>query len=164
MMGPSFQKQFENEETMAEQTYQTHRKYVPLFHFVTLGILAVNLVWALYRLFRGYPSVEIPFFDRLLALLVALALVLVAFFARTFALKVQDRVIRSEMQARLAALLPTELRGRTSELSVGQLIALRFASDDELPELTRKVLDEKIGSPDQIKKLIQRWRADDLRA
>ena len=149
---------------MAEQTYQTHRKYVPLYHFVTFGILSVNLLWALYRLFWGYPAVEIPFFDRLLAVLVAFALVLLALFARVFALKVQDRVIRGEMRARLAALLPPNLQPRIDELTTGQLIALRFAHDDELPELTRKVLDEKIGSSDQVKKLIQRWRADDLRA
>jgi hypothetical protein len=149
---------------MAEQTYANHRKFVPLYHFVTFGILSVNLLWALYRLFRGYPAVEIPFFDRLLAVLVAFALVLLALFARVFALKVQDRVIRGEMRARLAALLPPNLQPRIDELTTGQLIALRFAHDDELPELTRKVLDEKVGSPDEVKKLIRRWRADDLRA
>jgi dolichyl-phosphate-mannose--protein O-mannosyl transferase len=149
---------------MAEQTYKTHVKYVPLYHFVTFGILAVNLLWALYRLFRGYPAVEIPFFDRLLAALVAFALVLVALFARVFALKVQDRVIRGEMRARLAALLPPDLQPRIDQLTVGQLIALRFASDGELPELARQVLDGQIGKPDDIKRQVRQWRADDARA
>ena len=148
---------------MAEPTQQnlrTHRKYVPGFHFVTFGILAVNFLWSLYRLFTG----TLPPFDRVLATLVALALVLLAWYARTFPLAAQDRVIRLEERLRLAEFLPADLKPRIGELSRGQLIALRFAGDAELPALVRKVLDEKITSREEIKKLIREWRADHFRA
>jgi hypothetical protein len=145
---------------MADQNYPTHRRYVPLFHFVALGILTINLLWSLYRLYSG----TMPLFDRILAVLMAIALVLVAFYARTFPLTVQDRVIRLEERLRLAELLPGDLKPRIGELSRGQLIALRFASDAEVIELTRKVLNEKITSREEIKKLIKDWRPDDFRA
>lgn len=142
------------------QDLRTHRKYVPGFHFVTFGILAVNFLWSLYRLLTGAA----PVFDRVLATLVAFALILLAWYARTFPLAAQDRVIRLEERLRLAELLPADLKPRIGELSRGQLIALRFASDAELAALVRKVLDEKITSREEIKKLIRDWRADHFRA
>jgi hypothetical protein len=147
---------------MAElpQDYKTHRKYVPGFHFLTVGILVVNLIWSLYRLFTGAA----PLPDRVIAVLVAFALPLVALYARLFALSVQDRVIRLEERLRLAETLPADLKPRIGELGRRQLIALRFASDAETPALVRKVLDEKITKGDDIKKLIQEWRADHFRA
>jgi len=141
------------------QSFQNHRKYVPMFHFVTLGILAVNLLWSAYRLFTG----AVPIFDRILAVLVAFALAVLAFYARTFALGAQDRVIRLEERLRLARLLPADLQPRIGELSRGQLIALRFASDAETPDLVRKVLAENITKQDDIKKLIKDWNTDHFR-
>ena len=79
-----------------------------------------------------------------IGVLMALALFVLAFFARVFALTVQDRVIRLEMRLRLAEILPADLRPRIPEFTVGQLVSLRFAGDAELPALARKVLDEKI--------------------
>ena len=76
----------------------------------------------------------------------------------------QDRVIRLEMRLRMQQLLPADLRPRIPEFSVGQLVALRFASDQELPELARKVLDEKIEDRKAIKKLVKNWQPDFLRA
>ena len=149
---------------MAEQSYRNHRKFVPGFHFVTFGILAVNFFWSLYRLIWGFPRVEIPLSDRVMAVLVAAALIGVALYARLFALAVQDRVIRNEMQARLAEVLPLDLRPRIGELRRGQLVALRFASDEELPELTRQVLDGRLTRGDDIKRAIRSWRGDFLRA
>ncbi len=146
-----------------EQSYQNHRKFVPLYHFVTLTVLLVNLGWSIYRLAAGYPF-EMPLFDRILGVLVALALISIFFFARIFALTVQNRVIRQEMRLRLADILPADLRLRIPELTPGQLVALRFASDEELSELTRKVLDERIRSGNAIKRMIRRWQADHLRA
>ncbi|HEY4573931.1 MAG TPA: DUF6526 family protein, partial [Thermoanaerobaculia bacterium] len=75
---------------MAEQNYANHAKFVPLFHFVTVGILVINLIWSLFRLFSGLPGV--PFFDRLLTVAVAVALGLLAWYARIFPLRAQDRV------------------------------------------------------------------------
>lgn len=143
-----------------QQDYRSHRKFVPAYHFVAFGILTINLLWAAYRLFSGAA----PLFDRVLAVLVAFALLLVAFYARVFALAAQDRVIRLEERLRLAELLPADLKPRIGELSRSQLIALRFAGDAELGTLVRKVLDEKVTGREDIKKLIQTWRPDHFRA
>ena len=83
---------------------------------------------------------------------------------RSFALKVQDRVIRLEMQLRLERLLSADMRARIPEFSIGQLVSLRFAGDAELPALARKVLDEKLQKRAEIKIQIINWQADDLRA
>ncbi len=147
---------------MTEQSYANHSRLVPGFHFVTFGILAVNLLWSLYRLFQPYG--EVPVFDRILGVLVAGGLVLLAYYARIFPLAVQDRVIRNEMHARLEAVLPPDLRPRIGELRRGQIVALRFASDEELPELTRQILDGKLTKGDEIKRAVRTWRADHLRA
>ena len=149
----------------ASQSYASHRRYVPLYHFIIPLILLLNLLWTfvgIYHAWRGDGR-----FDRLNSVvqaLVAVALLLIWFYVRSFPLAVQDRVIRQEMWLRLGELLPLDQRARIPELSVGQLIALRFASDEELPALTRKVLDEKITSREAIKRLIQNWKADDVRA
>ncbi|HVG06606.1 MAG TPA: DUF6526 family protein [Thermoanaerobaculia bacterium] len=148
---------------MTEQSYANHSRLVPGFHFVTLGILAINLLWSLYRLFQPYEE-GIPVFDRVLAVLVAGALAGLAYYARMFPLAVQDRVIRNEMHARLEAVLPPDLRSRIGELRRGQIVALRFASDEELPELTRQILDGKLTKGDEIKRAVRNWRADHLRA
>jgi hypothetical protein len=147
---------------MAEsQNFANHPKFVPGYHFVAFGILAINLLWSLYRLISGLPGVQ--FFDRLLGFAVAVALVLLAWYARVFPLKAQDRVIRLEETLRLERLLPPDLRPRIGDLRTGQLIALRFASDAELPELTRAVLDRGITTPKEIKQMVGSWRGDYLR-
>ncbi|HEX4965685.1 MAG TPA: DUF6526 family protein [Thermoanaerobaculia bacterium] len=144
---------------MADQSFATHRQFVPLFHFVTFGILALNLLWTLYRLF----SSAAPLPDRVMNVAVAVALALMAWYIRTFPLRAQDRIIRLEERLRLERLLPVDLKGRIGELSTGQLIALRFASDAEVPELTRTVLDQGIKSQNDIKQKVRDWRADYLR-
>ncbi|MFL6200168.1 MAG: DUF6526 family protein [Thermoanaerobaculia bacterium] len=148
---------------MKEQSYASHARFVPGFHFVTVGILAVNVLWSLYRLFRPYEE-GVPVFDRLLAVLVAGGILALAYYARVFPLAVQDRVIRNEMLARLATALPPDLRPRIGELRRGQLVALRFAGDEELPELMRQVLDGKLTKGNEIKQAIRSWQADHLRA
>jgi hypothetical protein len=79
-------------------------------------------------------------------------------------LTVQDRIIRLEMQLRMQQVLPPELRARIAEFSVGQLVALRFASDQELPGLAKKVLDEKLEDRKAIKQMVKDWQPDLLRA
>ena len=146
---------------MTEQNYANHAKYVPLFHFVAFGILVINLIWSLFRLCWGLPGV--PFFDRLLNVAVAVALGLLAWYARTFPLTAQDRIIRLEETLRLERLLPADLKPRIGDLRRGQLIALRFASDEELPELARAVLAGEVTKPDEIKQRVRNWRADHFR-
>ena len=142
------------------QSYKSHRKLVPGYHFVALGLLTINFLWSSYRLISGTA----PVFDRILAVLVAVALLLLVYYTRVFPLGAQDRVIRLEERLRLAEILPADLKPRIGELSRGQLIALRFASDAEAPALVRKVLDEKITQREEIKKLIRDWREDHFRA
>jgi hypothetical protein len=98
------------------------------------------------------------------SILLAAALLLGFFYARIFALRVQDRIIRLEEQLRCQRLLPADLQPRIAEFAAGQLIALRFASDAELPALARKVLDEKLTERKAIKQLIKNWKPDYLRA
>jgi hypothetical protein len=95
---------------------------------------------------------------------VALALLVMFFALRTFPIVVQDRVIRLEVRLRLADLLPDDLKPRIRELSSRQLVALRFAGDGEMPALVRKVLDQKIENGEAIKRLIQDWQPDYMRA
>ena len=99
-----------------------------------------------------------------IGLALAVGLILMFWYMRVFAVTVQDRVIRLEERLRMEALLPADLKTRIPEFSPGQLVALRFASDAELPALARRVLDEKLTDQKAIKRLIKEWRADHLRA
>ena len=86
------------------------------------------------------------------------------FVARIMAVTVQDRVIRLEMRLRMRELFPADLAARIPEFTPKQLVALRFASDAELPALARKVLDERLTDGKTIKQLVRDWQADTLRA
>jgi len=139
------------------QTFENHTRYVPLYHFVLFGILMINLVWSVVRIIR-HPSV-----DAVVALLIAFSLLILFFYARQFALTMQDRLIRLEMRLRLVKVLPADLAQRIGELTVSQLIGLRFASNEELPELVRKVLAEGISDRTAIKRMVRTWQGDYLR-
>jgi Family of unknown function (DUF6526) len=144
---------------MAEQNYANHSKWVPLFHFFVLPVLLINFFWSIYRW-----KVSSLSWDGLIGMLTALALFLLSLLARTFAMKVQDRVIRMEERQRCERLLPEELKARLGEITPGQFVALRFASDGELPGLINKVLTDKISDQKTIKQMVKNWRADYLRA
>jgi Family of unknown function (DUF6526) len=144
---------------MAEQNYSNHVRWVPTFHFFVMPVLLLNLGWSIYRIIsQGFS------WDALIRLLTAVALVLLMFNARLFALSVQDRVIRMEERQRMARLLPDDLKPRIGELTPKQLVALRFAGDEELPALARKVLNDKLTDGKTIKQMVKNWRADFLRA
>lgn len=140
------------------QTFQNHAKIVPLFLFVAFPIFAINFFWAWFRLYQLRNG------DSAVAALTATALVLLLFMTRRFALQVQDRVIRLEMRLRLRELLPPELHPQIAEFTPGQLVALRFASDAELPDLAAIVLRDGIQDKTAIKRMIKVWNADHLRA
>ena len=141
----------------APQTFVNHAKVVPAYHYFTFGLIAVYFFYRLYLLVTG-PSLASG-----MGVVAAGALLMVFFWARVFALRVQDRVIRLEMHLRVLNLVP-ELSPRFGELNVDQLCAMRFASDAELPELARKVLAEKLGDRTAIKKMVREWLPDQLRA
>lgn len=144
---------------MSEQNLKNHVRFVPLYHFFALPMLILNFGVQVYLWIKaGFGLTQ------LMAVLLAVALFLVALYARVFALAVQDRVIRLEERLRYERVLPEELRWRADELTVDQFVSLRFASDDELPHLMRKVLDEKLTTRKTIKQLIKSWRPDFLRA
>ncbi len=136
------------------QNYSNHVRWAPAFHFVAAPILVLNAGWAIYRLFGGIS------FEKILNVLVAIALLITLAVARLFALRAQDRVIRLEMRLRMRELLPADLQGRINEFTPTQMVGLRFAGDGELPALARKVLDENITSATTIKKLITDWQGD----
>jgi len=144
---------------MAErvQTYGTHRRFIPQWHFFVLPVLFGQVVVKAVQLVRD------PTLLSAWLLIVAVALLVGIYTARPMALRAQDRIIRLEESARLGRLLPTDLRGRIGELTTSQFIAMRFAPDDEVPELTRRVLDGELKSPGDIKRAIKNWRADHLR-
>lgn len=139
------------------QTFANHARFVPLYHFVASVILLANVVWTFIQ------AVNALSFGSVMAFLVAVALVIVWLYARVFALTAQDRIIRLEMQLRMQRLLPADLQARIGEFRPRQLVALRFASDAELPALAKKVLDEGITDRTEIKKLVKEWQADYLR-
>src|SRR5690349_624289 len=111
------------------QNLKNHARFVPAFHFFVAPVFILNIVWSVVRVVRSFS------FGTIVSLLVAIALFLLALTARLFALTVQDRVIRLEMRLRMQQTLPPDLAQRIPEFTVSQLVALRFASDAELPEL-----------------------------
>jgi hypothetical protein len=139
------------------QSYKNHAKNVPLFHYVLLPILMINLVLTLYRLWQA------PGMPTLWNAVMAFAFIVTALFARVFALKAQDRLIRLEERMRMRELLSPEMQRRINEFTPDQLVAIRFASDAELPTLAATVLTSNIQKRDEIKKLITQWRADHCR-
>lgn len=144
---------------MAEQNFVNHVRWVPGFHYFVVPVMALNFGWSIYRWKLAGFSL-----DGFISVLTAAALILLMFYARIFALTVQNRVIRLEERLRLERLLPGDLKPRIGEFSSGQLVAMRFAGDTELPALARKVLTEKIQEGKAIKQMVQNWRADYLRA
>jgi hypothetical protein len=136
-----------------QQSYASHAKIDPFFHFFVLPVLLLNIFVVGYLLLR-YPGIGGAWL-----LLVSIALLVLAARLRSWATHLQDRVIRVEERIRLAAILPEPLRSRIAELSDSQIVGLRFASDAELPALFQRAVDEKLSRSD-IKKAITDWRPD----
>lgn len=139
------------------QNYANHAKLVPVFHFVGSPLLLIVLGWATWRVAQT-PSV-----DSVMTLVLVVVLSLAYFYGRIFAMGVQDRVIRLEERLRMERLLDADLKPRILEFTTEQLIGLRFASDEELPGLARRVLAEGIADRKTIKLAVKNWRADHQR-
>jgi hypothetical protein len=149
-----------NRGTMPEpQNYKNHTRFHPPFHFFLLPVLLINLIVTIVVLIRRWPH-HIAMHAWLVVL--ALALFTLAGLARGNALRVQDRVIRLEENLRYLRLLSPDLASAAQSLGIKQIVALRFASDAELPALVRRTLSENL-EPKVIKQSITNWRADNLR-
>jgi hypothetical protein len=141
------------------QNFGNHVRVVPPYHMFVFPVLFVNIGWTIYRVIKLPVS-----FGTIFGVILAVALLLLALYARLFALTVQDRIIRLEMRLRLAQVLPPDLAPRIPEFTVAQLVSMRFASDAELPALARRVLEEKLSDRKAIKQMVKQWQADYLRA
>jgi len=135
------------------QTLANHAKFDPFFHFFLAPVFVVCFIWSIVFLFHGLTSLH------LWLVVFSLTALILCFKTRVYSLKVQDRVIRLEERLRLSALLPEPLKAKIHQLTEQQLVALRFAADEELPALVEKVLAEHLD-PKAIKKAINNWRPD----
>jgi hypothetical protein len=139
-----------------EQSYSNHRRYHPWHHFVVVPILIVNFVVESIRLTDNQSRYQVWL------VILALGLLIFSFTARGMSLKAQDRAIRIEERMRLSRLLPGD-QAAIDSLRPGQIVALRFAPDDEIPDLMRRISSGELSKGEEIKKSIRVWRPDYLR-
>ena len=140
----------------APQNFSHHTRWDPVFHFFILPVFAITLIMTVVHLVRR------PGLHSAWLIVVVVAAILAIFKIRMYALKVQDRVIRLEERLRLAALIDPALRSQIVVLTESQLVALRFASDAELPDLAHRALTKNMD-PKAIKQAIVNWRPDNQR-
>jgi hypothetical protein len=140
------------------QTYATHRKWVPLWHYVALPIALLNIAVALRGLKNGVT------FDNVWVVLIGIAFFATAYLSRSQALVVQNRLIRLEERLRLKEVLPAAMHAHIAQLTTSQLIGLRFAPDAELPGLVEACVGGQLANAEAVKKAIKGWRPDTLRA
>ena len=138
-----------------QQSYQSHTQIVPLYHRVLFGLLLLILIGSVVNLTKSWGD-STRFYSASLIVALTIVVVLVAFFARTFALKAQDRAIRAEEQLRHYVLTGKLLDPR---LTMRQIVGLRFASNDEFVGLAQRAADQTL-SADAIKREVKQWRAD----
>jgi hypothetical protein len=143
----------------APQTYKNHTRFDPPMHFFVFPALMVNLGVAIYIAIHFRH--QYPFLGHW-SIVCALALLVLAFKCRVNDLKLQDRIIRLEERLRLASLLPANERAHINELTIKQLVGLRFASDEELPALVHTTLTQNLEQK-AIKQAVPNWRADNHR-
>jgi hypothetical protein len=141
------------------QSFKNHARYDPLFHFSTVPLALIAIIAAIYLTIHDWPQ---NYGSHFLWILIAVISLMLAGVARSSALRAQDRVIRLEERLRYAAVLQPADLAASSKLTIRQMIALRFASDAELPALVTRAIAENLTSK-QIKESIVNWRADDHR-
>lgn len=143
---------------MESQSYANHRQFVPMFHAVLFGILVLTLIGACVNLYESWGNHD-RLYSAALILVLTFCALLSWVFIRIFPLKAQDRAIRAEENLRHFALTGKLLDPR---LGIRQIIALRFAPDDEFVALARRAAEEGLA-PDAIKRAVKNWRADTYR-
>lgn len=139
-----------------EQSYGNHGRFDPLFHFFLAPLLLLNLILSIIYTVKHYGlHVHLaPWW-----IVMSVVLLLLAERARSYALKVQDRVIRLEEKLRLAQLASSGELAEFDSLTIRQYVGLRFASNPEVVELARRAVREKLTNK-QIKQNVKSWRAD----
>ncbi len=142
---------------MNPQNFANHTRWHPAFHFFVLPVMLINFVWAVIQ-FVKTPNPNAGW-----GMVVSLALVLLTLFVRQYPLKAQDRIIRLEERLRYQEALSPMLMNQIGKLTPGQIVALRFAGDDELEALVGAVLAGTLTKPSDIKQAIKDWRADTFR-
>ncbi len=140
----------------APQNYRNHARFDPPFHYFAAPVLLLNVLFSLGVLIHRWPE---DVWLHAWLLIVSLALLLTVGLARSYPLKVQDRVIRLEERLRYGQLLTPEALASAQALSLRQIVALRFASDAELPALLHRAVTENLP-PKAIKEAITVWRPD----
>ncbi|MGQ0738792.1 MAG: DUF6526 family protein [Bacteroidota bacterium] len=143
---------------MQEQNFKNHIRLIPLYHGIAFLLIFAGLIGSVINLLNHHDAGN--HYSAALLVVVFFLLLLIFWYARVFSLKAQDRAIRAEENFRHFIITGKPL---DKQLRMGQIIALRFASDEEFPSLAKKAVDEKL-SPRQIKQTVQNWRADHYRA
>ena len=138
---------------MGEQNFRNHSRYIILWTFITPLLLIAILGGSIVNLVHADAHTH---YSAALILLISVVLIIIYCYARRFALVAQDRAIRAEESLRYFILTGKPFDSR---LRMSQIIALRFAPDDEFPELAKKAVEEKLRSK-EIKAAIQKWKAD----
>jgi hypothetical protein len=138
------------------QTYANHTRWDPAYHFFVVPVAGINVVVTIWNLIKS-PSLAAGWF-----VILAIAAVVAVLKLRVYPLKAQDRIIRLEERLRLGQLLAGPLRSRIGDLTEGQLVGLRFASDGDVPALVEKALGSGM-SQKEIKQAVASWRADYFR-
>ncbi|MGY8778826.1 MAG: DUF6526 family protein [Longimicrobiales bacterium] len=141
----------------ATQSAASHAKIVPVYHYVGFGFVAIPTFYSLYLTITQFSL------GAMMMSLFAIGVIVSMLYARLFPLGVQDRVIRLEERMRMERLLPAEMHARIGDVATEHLIALRFASDDELVDLTKRILDGEFSGRKGVKEAIKNWRADHQR-
>jgi len=144
---------------MTTQNYANHTRLVPLFHFVLAGILLFTVVGSIVNFVKSLGDHE-RLYSASLIVVLTICCGLLFYFCRTFPLKAQDRAIRAEENLRHFALTGKLLDRR---LTLSQIVALRFAPDEEFVDLARKAADGNMTN-DAIKRAVKNWKADYDRA
>ena len=139
------------------QTFANHTRWQPPFHFFIVPVMLINVIWSVVQFVKA-PGLNSGWW-----IIVSLALLVLAFLVRLNSLKVQDRLIRLEEKLRYQQILSATVCQQASALNPGQMVALRFAGDDELEELVSAVLAGKLARAGDIKRAIKGWRADTFR-
>jgi type III secretory pathway component EscS len=140
---------------MKEQHYGNHVRYLPLFHFITLPLILAVVIGALVNLVQHWTDPQLHLVSALVFLLSLIA-GLLSWFARSFALRAQNRAIRAEEGLRYFILTGKRMDSR---LRLSQVIALRFAPDEEFVSLAHRAVEEHLDAK-AIKQAIKQWRKD----